>query len=488
VDGELIERDAPLSRSRLWDLQRRWFELAGERAWSEEVLPSYVTTNPTMAAAIASLIVAWVRDGGSGGEPVAIVELGAGPGRLGWHVARALAKDAHVVPRFTYVLTDVPARTLAWWRAHPQLASAANLAFARLDVESGELPPEIPAGPLVVIATYLFDSVRCDAFAVRDGALVEKRVSLVAPHGCDLDGEHALGEIGRAWSDHPIDAAHYGDPDLDAVLAGYASLGRAELTFPIAGLRCLRRLEERSGGRLLAIAADKGFVDARAYVGRSEPDTTHHGCISIAVNLNAFKSDAERRGARTFATGPARIRLATIAIAHGAPRTAELARAWDESFGHAGPDDWYALKRTIERRYSDCTLDELLGLLRTSRGDDNVLRGCAGALFERTCETPPSQLPPIRAALAEVLDAYLWVGEPADLPFLVGTGLHLAGDPDGARAAWAIALDLHARAPRPCPRLALGGLWLGDPDDPRVAAVEAEPMWVDLRDRLVKHG
>jgi hypothetical protein len=94
----------------------------------------------------------------------------------------------------------------------------------------------------------------------------------------------------------------------------------------------------------------------------------------------------------------------------------------------------------------------------------------------------------VRAVLHEALDAYLWAGEPADLPLLAGAGLHLAGDPEAARAAWTRARDLYARAPRPCPRLALGGLWLGDPDDPRVLALEAEPMWVDLRAKIVRHG
>jgi hypothetical protein len=480
----VIERDAPLSRSRLWDLQRRWFELAGERAWSEDVLPSYVTTNPTMGAALAELVAAWVADGGAHGQPVTILELGAGTGRLAWHVARALAQVPHVVPRFRYILSDLPERTRAWWAQHPQLAARPELAFARFDAEAdGELDA-IPPGPLVVIATYLFDSLRCDAFAIAGGALHEKRVTLLAPDGCDLDGEHALGQVARAWSTAPVTLPHYGDPDLDGVLGSYAALPDGELTFPIAGLRCLRRLERRAGGRLLVLAADKGFTDAASYAGRTEPDMTHHGCISVAVNLHAFAADAARRGAVALATGPTRNRLAAIALAHGAPRTEHLRRAFAERFGHAGPDDWYLIKRAVERRYDDCDLDELLAIVRTSRGDDNIVRGAAYALFDRACGALPSQLPALRAAMTGVLDAYYWIGEPADLPLLAGVGLHMAGDVAGARAAWQRGLDLYARAPRPCYRLVVGGLWIGEPDDPRAAAVEAEPLYADLRTKL----
>lgn len=487
MDGIVVERDVPLSRSRLWDLERRWYERAGERAWSEAVLPHYITTNPTMGAALAQVIAAWVRDGGAGPDrdrPLTIVELGAGTGRLGWHVTRALAQIPHVVPRFRYVLSDLPERTRAWWRAHPDLPRAPGIELARIDVEDpDDALAAIPPGPLVVIATYLVDSLRTDVYAVKGGVVHDKRVTLLAPPGLDLEGTDALGELARAWSLAPLTPT--GDRDLDAVLDGYAALGDAELTFPIAALRLLRRLEARSGGRLLALVADKGFVDPRAMIGRTEPDLTHHGCLSLAVNLHALAADAARRGAVTFATPPTRIRLATIAIAHGAPRTDELRVAFDEAFGRAGPDDWYAIKRTVERRYADCELDELLAILRQSRGDENVLRGCAGALYERTCETPPSQLPAIRAALADVLDGYYWVGEPADLPFLVGTGLALAEDLPAARAAWTRALALYERAPGPCPRLAVSGMWLGPPNDPRVIACEAEPLYHEVCARLL---
>src|SRR5262249_43066985 len=121
----------------------------------------------------------------------------------------------------------------------------------------------------------------------------------------------------------------------------------------------------------------------------------------------------------------------------------------------------------------------------TSRGDDSILRGCAYVLLERACAAVPSQLPALRAVMAGVLDAYFWVGEPADLPLLAGIGLHMAGDAEGARAAWARGLELYARAPRLCYRLQIGGLWIGPPDDPRVTAVEAEPSYAELRARLV---
>jgi hypothetical protein len=483
----VIERDTPLSRSRLWDLQRSWYEHAGPGAWSEGQVPHYITTNPTIGAAIAQVIAGWARDGGAGGEPITIVELGAGTGRLGWHVARRLRAMPHVVPRFRYLLTDVAERTLAWWRAHPQLARVPELGVARLDVEADDEPPdEIAAGPLVVVGTYLVDSVRADAFAVRGGALHERRLTLLEAPGADPTARLAPGDVRCEWSLARVDGARYGDPDLDAVLAAYPDAvggADAELTFPIAVLRCLRRLERRAGGRMLVIAADKGFVDPAQMIGRGEPIITLHGSISIDANLHALAACARRRGAATFATPPSGLRLAAVALAHGAPRSDELALAFDDAFGRAGPEDWFALKRALERRYTDCTLDELLAILRTSRGDENVLRGCASTLIERIRGADPAELPAVRDTIAAVMDGYFWIGERVDVPFVAGVALYLAGDPAAARAAWSLAQELGAHADAPAHE-GWFALRLGPRDDPRVAALAAEPQYAALRTRL----
>jgi hypothetical protein len=384
-----------------------------------------------------------------------------------------------VVPAFRYLLTDVAEL------GHLRELRVPELGVARFDVEADAEPPaEIPAGPLVVIGTYLVDSVRTDAFAVRDGAIHERLLTLTAAPGSDPDGVIAPSELACAWSLAPYDGARYGDPDLDAVLASYAGAtgGDAELTFPIAVLRCLRRLERRAGGRMLVIAADKGFVDPAQLVGRGPPVIAGHGSISLDANLHALTAWAARRGAATLATPPSRLRLAAVALAHGAPRTDELRLAFDEAFGRAGPEDWFALKRALERRYADCSLDELLAILRTSRDDDNVLRGCAATLVDRIRDADAELLPSVCDALTAVLDGYFWIGDRADVPFTIGVALHLAGDAPGARAAWARADELAALAP---PQDGWFALRVGPADDPRVAAVAAEPLYASLRARLL---
>ena len=90
-----------LSESPIWEVQRAYFEIQGPRAWATGTVPHYVTCNPVMARAYAKVIVGFAADcararGGtqaSGPRTLYIVELGAGSGRLGWNLVRALRAD-----------------------------------------------------------------------------------------------------------------------------------------------------------------------------------------------------------------------------------------------------------------------------------------------------------------------------------------------------------------------------------------------------------
>jgi len=503
----ILEHDAAFSESRLWQLQRDYYQ-RGVQSWSNDAVPHYITTNPTSAAAFARVIEGWLRDGAlvDRAAPLTVLELGAGTGRMGWHLVRCLdeLQARGLVPRFRYVLSDVSQASLAWWRDHPQLApllARGVMDVALVDAEaSGTAAPielevsgerlEALANPLVVIATYLFDSLRCDAFAVRGGAVFEKRLTLAVPAGAPAPGDpEQLVSSEQTWRLVPVAAGRYPEPELDALLGSYAALdGDAELTFPIAGLRCLRRLERAAGGRMLVLASDKGFVEPAAMRGRSEPDITTHGSVSLPVNFHAIIEDARRRGAVALTTRPTLTRLACVAVVHGAARHDETRAAFREAVVRAGPDDWYALKKAFERRFHDASLEELLALLRWGRGDDNVMRSAASTLFERIAAASPGQRDELDAVLATVERSYFWVGEAADLPFLVGIARHLAGDEAGAGASFRRALALFERAPRPCHRLVLGGMWIGDADGPggdRVRALEADPGYVEARAKLL---
>jgi len=86
-----LELPCRLSRSVLWRLQRRFFERRGPAAWSEGVVPHHATTNPYLARAYSRIVLGFLRDWRAGldpSQPVYLVELGAGSGRLAFHFLR----------------------------------------------------------------------------------------------------------------------------------------------------------------------------------------------------------------------------------------------------------------------------------------------------------------------------------------------------------------------------------------------------------------
>src|SRR5262245_35207478 len=88
-----LETVCRLSRSVLWGLQPRFYERQGMAAWSEGIVPHHVTCNPYLARAYARVVLGFVRDWRDRldpSQPVYIVELGAGSGRLAFHLLRQL--------------------------------------------------------------------------------------------------------------------------------------------------------------------------------------------------------------------------------------------------------------------------------------------------------------------------------------------------------------------------------------------------------------
>src|ERR1041385_4675026 len=95
TDASRFPLEAPcrLSRSVLWRLQRRFFERRGVAAWSEGQVPHHATSNPYLARAYGRVVLGLLPDWHARldpSQPLYIVELGAGSGRLAFHLLRGL--------------------------------------------------------------------------------------------------------------------------------------------------------------------------------------------------------------------------------------------------------------------------------------------------------------------------------------------------------------------------------------------------------------
>jgi hypothetical protein len=137
MPDDLLDQPIRFSQSRLWNMQRAFFEDHGVDAWRREIVPHYVTSNPFMARSCARQVLGVFRDLVTRGidttQPLYIVELGAGCGRFAYHFLTSFlelhAPSALADVRFCYVMTDHAEKTLEFWRSHEQLGEIIRVRF-----------------------------------------------------------------------------------------------------------------------------------------------------------------------------------------------------------------------------------------------------------------------------------------------------------------------------------------------------------------------
>lgn len=242
----LLDEPKRLQDSLLWDLQRSFYDEKNIKAWSDAIVPNFVTTNAFIARAYAKVILGLMRDvfdtpsrgaagasgagagagasgagaagggsaSGSGGgagasvpdrtRPIYIVEIGAGHGKLGFLVVQQLLKLREFFPKdhalefpFKYVMTDFTEHNVRFWREHAsfqEFFKMGVLDVAVYDAESDrelklEFADEVLAAahgnvtnPVVAITNYIFDTLRTDAFRIVDSELQE---TCIAIHSSD---------------------------------------------------------------------------------------------------------------------------------------------------------------------------------------------------------------------------------------------------------------------------------------------------------------
>lgn len=426
----------------------------GAQAWTQGIVPHYITSNGWIANAYAQAVLGWLRDCAATASrepdsfapldlrhPVYILELGCGSGRFGFlffdRLLGLLSRSSLRHVQVRYVMTDFTENNLEPLRRHPALEpwiSAGVLDFALYsageDAEiclerSGEvLSQRTLRNPLIVIANYVFDSLPQDAFAARGGQLHELLATLTVPEAEeDLDEPTVLQRVEVSWEERPASAEPYGDPELDAILREHAErLKDTAFLFPLAAVRCLRQLADLADGRLLLLSGDKGYCHEELIDGRGEPGVTVHGSISMMVNYHALGRWLAGRGGELLCTSRLHSSLTVVAGLLGTPPggRVETRLAFEEAIDRMGPDDFFDLKTAFGKPLDDLTLEQLLGWIRLSGWDANVLLGCWPALMKHAPEAPGLLRLELYRAVHEVWNHYFPIPQAIDLAFHLG--------------------------------------------------------------------
>lgn len=517
-----LEQRVRLSRSVIWRLQRDYFERQGIEAWSTGTVPHHITSSPFIADAYARIVSGYLRDclftarrrknsslaSLDPSQPVYVVELGAGPGRLGYLFLKRFLAIQHAsalknIP-IKYVMTDLAERNLAYWRKHPLLQPFIEqdaLDFACFDVEhdrelklthSGEtISAKNLRNPLVVIANYVFDSIPQDAFLVSDGQLYEALVSLTPQEKEQPDDQGIPVEL--SYECDQVNGNYYEDAQWNRILLDYKRrLPNTSFLFPTAALECIQNLHCLSRGRMLLLSGDRGYSsDEGLLAGNGEPIMTLHGSISMMVDYQIIGDYCEHLGGQVL--HPARraesLNVSAFLLGKSPGDFAETRQAYAEAIEKFGPDDFFILKEGVAHVYDALTPDQILAFLRLSGWDYKRFYECLPALKKHLPAMTAVQTRQLHEAIVNVWDSYMPIGEESDLAFELGTLLVEIESHQEALEFLQRSVDLYGMAPGTAYNIAICYYALSQLDQARDhvnQALSLDPQFAEAKTLLAE--
>ncbi|MFF2016817.1 tetratricopeptide repeat protein [Paenibacillus sp. NPDC058177] len=376
------------SEAPIWELQRAYFEEKGMKAWEDDEVPQYITSNPMIAEAYAEMIFGFLQDRAAQGhvsEPVTILELGAGAGRLAFHIVRQLREIRNyaglTLPPVRYVMSDLAAKNVASWQRHPGLLSLVDeglLDFARFDaVNDTELhltqskvvirPGDLEQ-PLLVIANYFFCSIPQELLYVDEGKIFECEVALKFPEQVEgLSQSELLKKVVPEFQYRRAASYEEDTHPYQGVIQIYQDkLEDSHILFPAAGLMCMERLNALSQAGFLLITADKGDHRLENWEFAPPPELIHHGCFSLTANYHAIQHAFEQKGAVSLFTQHhyKDINAGCILMLQDPASYVQTRLAYRRFIDRFGPDDFYCLKGSVDQHLGEMELRQLLAFWR----------------------------------------------------------------------------------------------------------------------------
>lgn len=376
------------SEAPLWELQRAYYEQQGTKAWQSNVVPQYISSNPLIGAAYAEMIFGFLQDRAAQGfreEPVTIVELGAGIGRLAFHVLKQLCElreyAALPLPPFRYVMTDLAMLNVTYWQEHPGLRPFVEqglLDFARFDaVLDDELHllhanTTIGAGdlkqPLLLIANYFFDSIPQELIYVNDGRLYDCQISLHYPEEkSEDDPAKLLKQVSAEYHYQRAEEYEQADYPYRQLTSFYQEeLDDSHILFPVAGLNLLERLNRLSNAGYVLLTADKGDHRLENWTFTAAPEIIRHGSFSLTANYHAIQYELERQGALCLFTGHhyCDLNVGCLLMVPEPLRYAQTRLGYRRFVAGFGPDDFFSLKQWVDQHLDTMHLQEILAFWR----------------------------------------------------------------------------------------------------------------------------
>lgn len=121
----------------------------------------------------------------------------------------------------------------------------------------------------------------------------------------------------------------------------------------------------------------------------------------------------------------------------------ETRQAYQDAIVKGSPDDFFKLKKAMEKNYASLTIQECIAYLRLSGWDSNIFFGCFSTLIGKVTEASEQLKEEMYWAIQNIWHTYYFIGESKDLPFNLSMLLYMMGYYPEAQKYLQLSLQLH---------------------------------------------
>lgn len=441
TDQYEVETKVPFSQSLIWQLNRNFYKDKGINAWSEDIVPHHMTSNSYVGKTYAELIFACLKDLAAKGnldDIVYILELGAGHGRLGFHILKHLKKLTDPlkgrIPQFCYILSDIVEDNLTFFSEHKQFKSYFEegiLDVSYFDaVESNHLylrkskkkiEEKQLQQPIIAIANYFFDSIPSELYFIKDQSIFNCEVSVkYDTNPNEMNSVSLIKNMMLTFSNKKLEHPIFGDAALDNILEKYKFFNsETYIYFPKISLECLTSLKSLSNEGLVLLTMDKGFHELSELANMKEPDIVKHGSFSFWVNYHALSEFCLSQKGKVFfpRLSNFHLEMGCLLFADDANSYIETSIAYDKVVDEFGPDDFNSIKQLAYSSVAELKMMDLIVLYRLSAYDSTFFIKLLPRLKQVKQNITYKERKRLAQTLHIIWDRYFFINEQTDISY-----------------------------------------------------------------------
>jgi len=439
-----IEANTAFSDSLFWKINRDYYTSQGIDAWRSGDVPSHLTSNSLVGRTYAEIIFGFLKDlayKGATHETVYLLELGAGHGKLAFHILKHLERLSSQVgltlPPYCYVLSDIVDDNLEYYNSKTQFqpyfekgtldvcyfdaigSETLELQHSKKTIHTKELNQ-----PIVAIANYFFDSIPKDLFQFTKNEVFSCDVAIhsnVDPAG--MDDDILLESMQLVYSNSSMQLPHYNEKTLDSMLDDYSKLlFNTYLFIPTKGFLCLDNISNLSTNGMIVLSLDKGYHEIHDLENMVQPKMITHGSVSFNVNFHAYGLYCEKLGGKSmfpkFSTE--HLELACLFFMDNPCSYTETEAAYHRVVNEFGPDDFNGLKKFNYKHVGLMSITDIIGFLRLGAYDSQLFINFLPTIKKRIKTISVNARTRIAQTLHETWNMYYFMESKEDLAFEMG--------------------------------------------------------------------